>query len=81
MLDAFCTNGSSPPERDPDFQLIRQSTIFLLEPLTDAARTWVEEHISADATRFGPAIVIEHRCITDIVTGICNAGLTVGSEP
>jgi len=36
-LDAFKTNGSSPPERGPDFQLIRQSTIFLLEPLTDAA--------------------------------------------
>jgi len=28
-LDAFKTNGSSPPERVPDFQLIRQSTISL----------------------------------------------------
>jgi hypothetical protein len=34
------TNGSSPPERGPDFQLIRQSTIFLPEPLTDAAHGW-----------------------------------------
>jgi len=34
LLDAFKTNGSSPPERVPDFQLIRQSTIFLLEPLS-----------------------------------------------
>jgi hypothetical protein len=77
QLDAFKTNGSSPPERVPDFQLIRQSTIFLLEPLTDAARASTEDHITADAIHFGPAIVVEYRCIADIVTSICNAGLTV----
>ena len=76
-LDAFKTAGSSPPECVPDFQLIRQSTIYLLEPLTDTARAWVEEHIPADATRFGPAIVVEHRYIADIVTGITVAGLSV----
>ena len=76
-LDALKTNGSSPPERVPDFQLIEQSTIFLLEPLTDAARAWVQDHISADAIRFGPAIVVEHRCLADIVTGIALAGLSV----
>jgi hypothetical protein len=77
QLDAFKTNGSSPPERVPDFQLIRQSTIFLLEPLTDAARAWAAEHISADAIRFGPAIVVDHRWIADIITGICKAALTM----
>jgi hypothetical protein len=76
-LDAFKTNGSSPPERVPDFQLISQSTISLLEPLTDAARAWVQDHISADAIRFGPAIVVKNRCVADIVTGIAVAGLTV----
>jgi hypothetical protein len=76
-LDAFKTNGSSPPERVPDFQLIRQRTIYLLEPLTDAAPAGVQDHISAAATRFGPAIVVEHRCIADIVTGIAVAGLSV----
>jgi hypothetical protein len=76
-LDAFKTAGGSPPERGPDFQLIRQSTICLLEPLTNAARAWVQDHISADATRFGPAIVVEHRGIAEIVTGIAVAGLSV----
>jgi len=60
-----------------DFQLIQQSTIFLLEPLTDRGRARVEEHIPAAVTRFGPAIVVEHRCIADIVTGIAVAGLSV----
>jgi hypothetical protein len=60
-----------------DFQLIQQRTIFLLEPLTDHARAWVEEHVRADATRFGPAIVVERRDIADILTGIRLAGLAV----
>jgi hypothetical protein len=72
-LDAFKTNGSSPPERGPDFQLVRESTIFLLEPLTDAPRAWAEEHIPADATRYGPAIVIEH----GYIAGIARDCLTV----
>ncbi len=76
-LDLFKTNGSSPPERGPDFQLIRQTSIFLLEPLTDAARAWAGKHIPADATRFGPAIVIEHRYIADIVAGIARDRLTM----
>jgi hypothetical protein len=60
-----------------DFQLIEQRTIFLLEPLTDHARAWVKAHVPADVTRFGPAIVAERRCIEDVLTGICTAGLTV----
>jgi len=76
-LDPFKTNGTSPPERGPDFQLIRQSTIFLLEPLTDAAHAWAENHIPADATRFGRSIPIEHRYIADIVAGIARGTLTV----
>ncbi len=76
-LDLFKTNGSSPPERGPDFQLIRQTTIYLLEPLTDVARAWVGKHIPAGATRFGPAIVVEHRYIAEILEGIAGDGLTV----
>ncbi len=48
-LDAFKTNGSSPPEHGPNCQRMCPSTIFLLEPLTDAARTGAENHIPADA--------------------------------
>ena len=60
-----------------DFQLIQQRTIFRLEPLTDAGRGWVEEHVRADVTRFGPAIMVEHRGIADMLRGIRSAGLGV----
>jgi hypothetical protein len=79
-MDLFKTNGSSPPEREPDFPLIRQDTIFPLKPLTDAARAWAEQHLPADATRFGPAIVIEHRFVANITAGIARDGLTVESS-
>ena len=77
IVDAFKTAGSSPPERGPDFQLIRQNTFVLLEPQTDRGRAWVEAYISPDATRFGPAIVIEHGYIVGVVAGIERNGLTV----
>jgi hypothetical protein len=39
------------------------------------------EDVSADAIRFGPAIVVQHRCIADIVTSIAVAGLSVDRVP
>ena len=47
MLDAFLTNGASPP---PDFELSGHGTLDLLHPLTPAALAWVDEHLPDDAT-------------------------------
>jgi len=60
-----------------DFTVRNEGSIFLLTPHTDAARAWVEEHLPADAQTFGPAIVVEHRYIGDIVAGIQADGLEV----
>lgn len=60
-----------------DFTVQNEGSIFLLRPLTEAARDWVAEHIPADAQTFGDAIVIEHRYIGDIVDGAQRDGLTV----
>jgi len=48
-----------------------------LRPLTDEAWSWVDEHISEEHTMFGDAIVVEHRYVAAIVTGIQTDGLTV----
>ena len=53
------------------------TTVYLLHPLTDAAREWVAEHIPDDAQRLGNAIAVEHRYIRDIVDGARNDGLAV----
>jgi len=53
------------------------SSLFLLEPRTDAGVEWADTHLPADAQTFGSAIVVEHRFIGDIVAGIQADGLSV----
>jgi hypothetical protein len=74
-MDLFRTNGSSPPQSD--FDLSDHGTLYLLKPLTPAARAWIEEHLPEDAARWCGAIVVEHRFIGDIVGGAIGDGLQV----
>jgi hypothetical protein len=94
-LDAFKTNGSSPPQRvsecvtigcgarahnhnpRPDFLIADHGSIFLLQPISDRALAWIHEHLPPDAPRFGSSVVVEHRFVADIVTGIRDDGLVV----
>ena len=92
QLDAFQTNGSSPPRRrfagyfpgetapsqpQPDFLVSNHGTLFLLEPLTDDALAWVDEYLPADHSLWGSAVIVEHRYVADIVAGIQDDGLRV----
>jgi hypothetical protein len=45
---------------ETDFRVQDEGTIFLLQPLTDAARRWSVEHLPDDAQRFGSAYFVEH---------------------
>ncbi len=60
-----------------DFELSGGGTVYLLRPLARAARVWVEEHLPADATWFGGAVVVEHRYIGPIIGGAIADGLVV----
>jgi len=53
------------------------TTVYLLHPITDAAREWVAEHLPEDAQHLGESIAVEHRYIHDIVDGARNDGLAV----
>lgn len=61
-----------------DLTVRNEGTIFLLNPVSDAGREWVVEHIPEDAQRWGGAVVVEHRYISDIVRGAQADGLLVG---
>jgi hypothetical protein len=62
----------------PDFSVANHGSILILHALTDAARGWVDEHISDDALTWGKnGTVIERRYIVDILEGIRAAGLEV----
>lgn len=64
-------------QSEPDFVLTDAGSLFLLQPLTSAAVSWVDENISDECMTFGCAIVVEHRYIGDIVRGAIADGLAV----
>jgi len=55
-------------------------SIFLLTPLTEAARQWIKEHIPEDATWFGASLVVEHRYVEDILNGMSSEALALSYE-
>jgi hypothetical protein len=81
--DSFAASGNSPTQSSleipPDFLVENYFSIFLLKPLTESARVWLEENITADNgfQPYWPTVVVEHRYIADIVKGIHNDGLAV----
>ena len=67
-------SGNSPT---PDVLVENHGSIFLLQPLTPAANSWIEEHLPEDHLTFAGAVVVEHRYIADIVRGAIADGLVV----
>lgn len=69
--------SAAPTVREMDFTVQNHGSIFLLEPHTEAARLWVDEHIGPEATTWGAAVVVEHRYIHELVEGILADGYEV----
>ena len=76
ILDAFKTNGASPPA---DITVQNEGSIFILRGRTDTGRNWIEDHCDeGDYNPFGHgARLVEHRYIADIVEGAAGDGLRV----
>jgi hypothetical protein len=62
-----------------DFTIHDGGSIVLLRPVSNAARDWADTFLPPDAQTLGPSIAIERRYIGDIVEGIIDAGLTIGT--
>jgi hypothetical protein len=77
--DSFAASGTSPTPDSaaPDFKCENHGSIFLLYPLSQPARSWIEENLPVDAQWFGNAVTVEHRYIWPILEGIQNDGLAV----
>ena len=77
--DSFAASGSSPTPDSAmsDFRCENHGSIFLLYPLNESAKSWIEENLPSDAQWFGNAVAIEHRFIWPILEGIQNDGLVV----
>jgi hypothetical protein len=55
--------------RDPDVVVRNEGSIFLFQPFTSRANTWITEHVQADAQWFGAALVVEHRYAIELAKG------------
>ena len=64
-----------------DFEITGGGSVYLLNPVSEAAKIWVEENIGQDNgfQPYWPTVVIEHRYIADVVAGIQAEGYTVQS--
>jgi hypothetical protein len=64
-----------------DIRVENHGSLFLLRPLRDVARAWLEDHVSSDAIWIGGgiarALVVEPHYVADIVEGAREDGLEV----
>jgi hypothetical protein len=64
-------------EKYPDLEIQNEGTLFLVHPRTDTGARWIGENVQEDAQFFGQALVVEHRYISDLVSGAQDDGLRV----
>jgi hypothetical protein len=64
-------------DKTADFEVDNEGNIFFLRPLTSAAQGWIDANLADDYLSFGDTVVVEHRYISDIASGILRAGLQV----
>ena len=61
-----------------DIEVTGGGTLYRLEPKTDLARAWVEEHVSQEGFQpEWPMVMVEHRYIDEIIQGMQADGLEV----
>lgn len=60
-----------------DFTVISGGTVYLVAPLTNAARTHLLEHVEQGAQWLGIALAVEHRYVADLVFALRDNGFSV----
>jgi hypothetical protein len=61
--------------RAVDVRVTNEGSLILFEPLTEAAREWLNLHIPSDATYWAGQLVVEHRFAYDLAVGMVGDGL------
>jgi hypothetical protein len=62
---------------EPDVTVRNEGTLFLFQPLTNAAKEWIDENVSDEAIWYGRSLVVEHRYAEDVALGMIESGLRV----
>ena len=65
------------PTRKADIWILPQGTLTLVRPLTQRASEWISQHLQDHSQWFGPALVIEHHYLANLLPGMIEDGLQV----
>jgi hypothetical protein len=63
--------------RKTDIWILPQGALALVRPLTQRASEWVSEHAKDHSQWFGPAFIIEHRHLPELLNEMIEDGLHV----
>ncbi len=64
----------APNSPGPDFTVSNEGTLFIFNPLTPAARDWINENV-AEPNWWGNSLIVEHRYARPLGLGIVRDGL------
>jgi len=65
------------PPRKTDIWVLPQGTLALVRPLTQQASEWISRHAQDDSQWFGPALIIEHHNLANLLPEMIEDGLHV----
>ncbi len=59
-----------PLRPETDVEISGSGTVYLFHLLTDSAADWVACHVSEERLMFGGSLVVEHRFVATLVSGM-----------
>ncbi len=75
-LFTFKTGPLAQEQPRPDIKVRNEGTLVLLEPMTDAATEWIDDHVD-EPNFYCNALVVESRYARDIIEEMQRHGLVV----
>jgi hypothetical protein len=71
-----------PPTDAPaaDFLVTDGGSVYLVQPLTTAARTYLLRVVGKEAQFLGNAVAVEHRYVGDFVAALAEDGFVIAGE-
>ena len=71
------TNVKKPQEKVTlaDVAVANEGSVFLFEPLTGAAKQWIEDNVGGETQWFAGSLCLEHRYALDLAVGMAGDGL------
>jgi hypothetical protein len=61
-----------------DFQIADHGSIISIKPVSEAARTWIDENVVSEPWQWlGGALCVDIRCARDFIDGIAAEGFEI----